>query len=161
VLVRYRSFFLPKETPHLMKFLYNVQDLAGTYEFQFVLQVVRKHLRAVAAGMSWSAEMLLGRVDQRDQLPVCGWCKMHHISGACGGAPAPVSRSSFSGPVRAGPSVRSPIVELACFQCGEKGHFARVCPHRAKGDRAGHRMPSRVKGVASAGSRFGVQSADK
>lgn len=154
VLARYRSAYFPKETPHLLKFLYNVQELTGAYEFAVVSQVVRKHLRAVAAGMSWNADMALGRVDQRDQLPLCKFCKVYHLTGACGATGATPTLASGTSGGTAWATHRKPLSDMACFKCGVRGHFARACTQKPREESQNRfKAPPRF----SRPPKFGVQ----
>lgn len=162
VLVRYRSAYIPKETPRLLKFLSNVQDIASAYDFAFVSRVVKKHIRAVAAGLCWSADLVVGRTDQRDQLPLCRWCNVYHIIGACEASRNNTSNASGSARPVFYPRAQKQAGESSCFRCGQKGHWARLCPGLRAGDDkpepSKYRMPPRI---SSRPSRLGVQSGER
>jgi hypothetical protein len=147
VLVRYRVAYYPGETADLLKFLFRVQDVVGAYSFEVVHSAVKRHLRSVAAGRGWGDELVLGRVDQRDHLPVCPGCKIHHLKEACGWKEA--------SPVMRRPSPRLPFSELTCFKCGVKGHLAKSCVQQPRGMVSlPYRMPPKVGASAT---RYGVQ----
>lgn len=152
ILVRHRSTYFPSETAQLLKFAFNVQDLCCSYEFSVVSRVVRKHIRAVAAGVAWGADISLGRMDQRDHLPLCIRCKTTHVTGACGAGGFLMTdrRTGTSGESGS----RRPMTETVCFKCGLKGHFARFCPQLGKGVENRYRLPPKI----GPQSKFGVQS---